>query len=58
MSYILFVSILSLIITAIGFIGVQKTGNYENNFGYMLIYGAVAFIISMIVIVVKVTFFS
>lgn len=43
------ISAILLLVTVIGFIGVQKTGNYENKFGFMLIWGGIAFIISLLV---------
>lgn len=40
--------IFSFIITVLGFVGVQKTGNYENTFGFMFIWGAIGFLITLI----------
>jgi len=43
------ISALLLLVAVIGFVGVQKTGNYENNYGYMMIWGGIGFIISLLV---------
>jgi hypothetical protein len=44
-----YLTIAFLVIAIIGFIGVQKTGNYENKWGYMLIWGGGATIASIVI---------
>ena len=47
MSLFLIFVIFFAALTVVGFFGVHKTGNYENKWGYMLIWGAVLFVLSM-----------
>jgi hypothetical protein len=44
----LIITIALLICTIIGFVMVNKTGNYENKWGYMLFWGGAAFCVSLL----------